>query len=720
MKHIILMIAVIILFLITGTDTFSQGFNSVSTPDGVNVIAAGNAGKIYRSTNGGNTWASYNQGAVDFKSVTSYDNNVWIAGSDGKVYKTLKTVSIINPIETGTTGSINSICFINNDIGYLCGDGGIVYKTINGGMNWSPSNAGISNVKLNSISFADLQNGIAAGNNGTLFITGDAGQTWNLEVTGTTRNLLKSKYFSDGMAVTGEYGVLLTKQTSSPWMSVNTRISTDITGITGQDVNNIHVCGGGGFIRNNKNGSSKFLNFETNPMLANLVDIFYYDNDIAFAVSSLNYAIIRTTNSGQSWELPSGTNVVFQWQTKLSSASGIGNNLCIHPNDRNAMFVAYGSKVFVSRDRGNTWLQIATMTGTGITNGRAHSFYVSPVDTNIWMAAIDNVSTDKVVRSSDYGVTWSIVHQQNFSAYGQPLEMDQNDPNTYYFVPDGGGFWKSVNNGLTFTQISSYAFLSPCDIIVMWDSSNVLYIGESSPSRVYKSSNSGVNWQIVLTSTGSEIPSMSNSVFDKSIAYATTFSTLLWKSSNHGNNWSNILSQPGSGWGSDLCREDPGVYLYGTYSGSTAYLTTNSGASFGTSSITGSGAGAGIIVPERGYMLAQQTSGLQKLNITYTVLTSANENVISLIAPEKYDLRQNYPNPFNPSTSIKFDLPYSANVSLKVYNQLGKEVQVLADGFRNAGSYEINFDASQLSSGVYFYKLVSADISLTKKMMLIK
>ena len=188
MKHIILMIAVIILFLITGTDTFSQGFNSVSTPDGVNVIAAGNAGKIYRSTNGGNTWASYNQGAVDFKSVTSYDNNVWIAGSDGKVYKTLKTVSIINPIETGTTGSINSICFINNDIGYLCGDGGIVYKTINGGMNWSPSNAGISNVKLNSISFADLQNGIAAGNNGTLFITGDAGQTWNLEVTGTTRN----------------------------------------------------------------------------------------------------------------------------------------------------------------------------------------------------------------------------------------------------------------------------------------------------------------------------------------------------------------------------------------------------------------------------------------------------------------------------------------------------------------------------------------------------
>ncbi len=88
--------------------------------------------------------------------------------------------------------------------------------------------------------------------------------------------------------------------------------------------------------------------------------------------------------------------------------------------------------------------------------------------------------------------------------------------------------------------------------------------------------------------------------------------------------------------------------------------------------------------------------------------------------PASFSLEQNYPNPFNPTTNIKFGLPKSGNVKLAVYNILGNEVSVLIDGYKQAGSYTADFDASKLSSGIYFYKLIGQGFVSTKKMMLIK
>jgi hypothetical protein len=85
-----------------------------------------------------------------------------------------------------------------------------------------------------------------------------------------------------------------------------------------------------------------------------------------------------------------------------------------------------------------------------------------------------------------------------------------------------------------------------------------------------------------------------------------------------------------------------------------------------------------------------------------------------------FELAQNYPNPFNPSTEISFSLAKSEKVKLTVYNLLGKEVAVLVNGMRNAGSQSVTFDAKNLSSGVYFYKLEAGTSIAAKKMMLIK
>jgi hypothetical protein len=88
--------------------------------------------------------------------------------------------------------------------------------------------------------------------------------------------------------------------------------------------------------------------------------------------------------------------------------------------------------------------------------------------------------------------------------------------------------------------------------------------------------------------------------------------------------------------------------------------------------------------------------------------------------PYTFSLSQNYPNPFNPATTISFFLPSSQLVTLKVYDPDGREVETLVSGRIAAGSYEISFDGSKLTSGIYLYRLQAGEYVETKKMILVK
>jgi hypothetical protein len=122
-------------------------------------------------------------------------------------------------------------------------------------------------------------------------------------------------------------------------------------------------------------------------------------------------------------------------------------------------------------------------------------------------------------------------------------------------------------------------------------------------------------------------------------------------------------------------------------------------------------------------------------------LMNANAVVFLPVAPvsvdkeegsllQEFELNQNYPNPFNPSTKIKYSVPQLSNVLIKVYDILGNEVETLVNEEKPAGSYEVEFfaiggsasggDAWNLSSGIYFYKLIAGNIVVTKKMVLLK
>jgi hypothetical protein len=111
------------------------------------------------------------------------------------------------------------------------------------------------------------------------------------------------------------------------------------------------------------------------------------------------------------------------------------------------------------------------------------------------------------------------------------------------------------------------------------------------------------------------------------------------------------------------------------------------------------------------------TDGWSSFNIDH--LVSVKEEQLQTI-PKVYALNQNYPNPFNPATKIRFSLPEAAKTKLTVYNALGQQVAELVNGFRNAGNYEVTWNASNLASGIYIYRLEAGRNVISKKMTLLK
>jgi Secretion system C-terminal sorting domain len=91
-----------------------------------------------------------------------------------------------------------------------------------------------------------------------------------------------------------------------------------------------------------------------------------------------------------------------------------------------------------------------------------------------------------------------------------------------------------------------------------------------------------------------------------------------------------------------------------------------------------------------------------------------------MIFPDKFIVHQNFPNPFNPSTTIKYSIPKQSKVTLKVFDLLGKELAILLIREQTRGNYEIDFDATELTSGIYFHKIKAGNFVATKKMILLK
>ncbi len=291
-----------------------------------------------------------------------------------------------------------------------------------------------------------------------------------------------------------------------------------------------------------------------------------------------------------------------------------------------------------------------------------------------------------------------------------------------YVCPGQSRFYKTTNSGTNWNRIN---FWNPCFILVelQFTSANTGYLLASNNNDpyykfIYKSTDNGNSWSISYGLW--DIVSNSLQFYNDLVGYIVRYSYsgrfFILRTGNGSSNWSVVSEEFNFGitdvW---FVNENTG-YFCGEYG--RVYKTNNGGVNWVSQITTGGGTLSSILFTSEltGYVcgmngvIKKTTTGGEPIGIT----------PISNEIPNNFSLHQNYPNPFNPTSKIKFDILKLSDVKIIVYDLFGREVATLVNEQIKPGTYETEFDGTNFSSGVYYYKLVAEGFVETKKMVLIK
>jgi hypothetical protein len=307
------------------------------------------------------------------------------------------------------------------------------------------------------------------------------------------------------------------------------------------------------------------------------------------------------------------------WVLKVPGP-GLGNPLAVNPLNDDVLYAAAGAnRVYVSRDRGYTWADYGVPVPGG---GVVKSVCVNSPDTAQMIVGVESSvgSPDRVMKTSDGGLTWAETWSGTFSYYGQPLEFSPSHPDTAYTM-GLDTLYRSVDFGSTWdTVCADRGFNAWCDAALRPDSAAVMYVGDNL-SGIWKTADHGANWRKVYSTLG-EIPSIAVDPFAPNVAYAGKFGGGggLVKSSDWGETWHTLPVPSGNrdAWWVTCSREHPGYVYYGTYTGDTAnlgiYVSRNSGASWSKTPGLPSGAyfNYGLLALDSLTVLALQSNGLYR------------------------------------------------------------------------------------------------------------
>jgi len=707
-----------IIFLVISQTVQAGKVNGIVTEDGINLFAAGDSGLIMISSNSGTSWSLNYYVPDNFKSIAVNSDTCLLGTDNGKFFHLVNgQLQLLHNFDPDF--SVNSISIVSSTTFFICGSSGKIYKTTSRGKNWQLINKNIETLDLNSIAIRNDFTGIVVGEAGKIYSTLNGGLSWVNEVSGTNSNLLRVKILADSAGVCGEAGTYL-KFRYGHWQKVDLKTKSDVRGIAIDSFDKIHICGGEGFIRNNK-VDSIFNNFETNPSLERLCDMTFYGQN-GWAVNLEDVSVIKSTNSGDDWKFTQNFSQSYVWESKIPNQhDGYGNTLCMHPNDPNSIFVMYSDTVFLSRNKGDSWFPVSTLNMPGIL--RAHTFAVNYADTNTWLAIVSSNMGFYLVRTSNHGVTWDVpLSNFEIGGYTKPLEISKADPNFVYLATTDSGLYRSTNAGVSFQRIGSYEFMNPCDILVNELDPLTLLIADASyyaksgdSSNILKSTNGGLDFSVKIKIPLNEIPALANSVFEPENVLAT--SDDLYESTNFGDSWRKLNTGHGPLWSLDICKEDLSCIVTGQYSGN-GFNTTNSGLTFNSFNRPSSSAAfSAVIFPERNYAIGMFQNGVYKLRFFNNTNVGIHDQSSAI---DNFLLYQNFPNPFNPSTTIKYELNKAQIVSLKVFDITGKEISTLVNQWQESGTHVAEFYGEGLSSGIYFYVLNSDDTHECRKMILLR
>jgi len=371
-------------------------------------------------------------------------------------------------------------------------------------------------------------------------------------------------------------------------------------------------------------------------------------------------------------------------------------------NGNNLYAAISGLGIFKSINSGINW----TLTGSNLTTQPFNA--ITAKDSFIFVA-----SNYGLFRSSNYGLTFDSLTANPGTAFAVIIQNNflyKGTLNGIYRSADRGNTWTLINNGINNPYKEGRSLTSY---------NNIIYAGIGVYDlHIYKSTDFGDNWEYISQDIPTNAIPYSLYAYDNILLCGTANG--VYKSTNYGTNWILIPGIPGN------------IGLFGF-------------ASSGSKNIFISAWDYGVYISnDYGESFNLKNDGLQSLRCTalykfgnYLFLGTnpttlpckvyrrpLNEVIgiknISTEIPSEYKLYQNYPNPFNPTTNIKYQIADNKYITIKVYNILGKEIGTLVNEKQSPGIYEVSFNGSRLSSGIYFYRIQAGDFMQVKKMVLIK
>ena len=467
--------------------------------------------------------------------------------------------------------------------------------------------------------------------------------------------------------------------------------------------------------------------------------------------------IYISENGGSSWRI---------WRTLAPSQYIPSLSLDIH-NPGDLYVVSYPYGIFRTRDDGQSWTNISQ----GLTE--SHISSCAPFNERVIYAGIGSIGLEK---TTDGGQSWQILIHDRSSEAGKVLSS-RTDPEIVYTncYINGGGLSISKDGGISWQTLrdsaSDFSFsefdVGPDDLTIYGSTIDLPEYGNVI-SGLVKSTDGGQNW-ITLGLGIDDVNNIEKIYIDP--VNAGTLYLLVWilgasdrniilKSSDGGGYWEDLadsvayyflnLHNPnfiyytntswvnpgsfisGNGGGTfqriasdmrirDLCA-DPnvdgkvyainqnGVLFYSEDYGYTWELFTEGNPPGGLNTIH-------VAITEDSAVTLFVTTGTEILTHRISGSNSIDPSVKTAV--KKYNLSQNHPNPFNPSTQITFSVPKATDVTLKVYDVLGREIAVLVNERKQPGEYKVSWNAEGVPSGVYFYRIVAGEFVETKKMIVV-
>jgi photosystem II stability/assembly factor-like uncharacterized protein len=373
---------------------------------------------------------------------------------------------------------------------------------------------------------------------------------------------------------------------------------------------------------------------------------------------------------------------------------------------------------------GNTGYTVGLLPGVILktTNGGVNWMQQLSTDT-IYFTGVDFIDVNtgwacanfEILHTTNGGINW-VIQSTNDGGYG----ISFINANTGYLA-NGPPIRKTTDGGHTWFLQGLPGGINSVHAVRMLTVNYAFAVGavyndRVSNSAISKTTNGGVNWIL-----GAIIPPLgSATLYGVAFGNANTGIAVgdlsnVWRSTDSGTSWRqcrDILY----GFFTDVSSPDANHYT-AVGGGGTIIRTTNAGVNwvYQTSGTYRHLDGVYFIDSLNGYAVGDSGTILHTTNGGVASVVKLSNNV-----PLEFKLYQNYPNPFNPATKIRFDIPKTEKVNLIVYDILGRKIATLIDEELKAGTYKVNFDATNHSSGVYFYTLQTESYRETKTMIFIK